>query len=223
MRLFTARVTEVSTFGRQRLVRCAAAGYGAPAPGQVCHARAEAAAQPFLRFPLHLRPDPPGGFDFLLDPEHPLAAVEPGAALDLLGPGGRGFNLPPKAAHLLLAAASLQRLHPLLQHALARRLALTLLWPDDEPLPPLPPAVEIQRGGLNAELARWADVVAADVPDPEAWARAAHDLRPGQARGFVQAVLEPLMPCGVGACQACWVELDHGRALACVQGPVFYL
>ena len=221
MRQFTARVTEISTFSGQTLVRCAGAPGIAPAPGQACLARAEAPAQPFLRLPLHVHPAPPAGFEFLLDPAHPHASLEPGAPLDLLGPLGRGFRLPPKAAHLLLAASSLSRLYPLLHQALARRLAITLLWPEDAPLPALPPAVEIQRGTLTLELTRWADVIAADVPDPEPFARVAHDLRPGQPRGFVQALIEPAMPCGTGACQACWVELDHGRALACRAGPVF--
>jgi dihydroorotate dehydrogenase electron transfer subunit len=46
-------------------------------------------------------------------------------------------------------------------------------------------------------------------------------LRLNPPPGFVQALLTPPMPCGVGACRACWVEVGTSRRLACVHGPVF--
>ena len=39
--------------------------------------------------------------------------------------------------------------------------------------------------------------------------------------GLIQALLTAPMPCGVGACQACWVETARGRQQVCQQGPVF--
>ena len=79
------------------------------------------------------------------------------------------------------------------------------------------------RGPLNEELARWADVVPLDVADPAARARHIRELAPGRARDYVQALLSTPLPCGVGACQACWAGTGRARRLACVDGPVFAL
>ncbi len=154
---------------------------------------------------------------------HPYAALEPGDTLDLVGPCGRGFSLPPGATHLLLVAGTLNRLYSLAHLALERHFSVTLLLASDAPLPSLPFDVEVQRGALTAELAAWADLITADVPDPLAFAQQARRLRLNPPPGFVQALITPLMPCGVGACQACWVEIGHHRRRACVDGPVFHL
>jgi hypothetical protein len=162
--------------------------------------------------------------DFRISPAHALASLQPGDTLDLLGPCGRGFTLNLRATHLLLVAETFERLYPLLHHALANRYSVTLLLDSTAPLPAVPPAVEIQRGPLTPDLAHWADLIALDLPEPEAYARAARALgltpRPAD---YIQALRVPLMPCGAGACQACWVEVGDNKRLACVDGPVFKL
>jgi hypothetical protein len=123
---------------------------------------------------------------------------------------------------LLVSAPALHRLLPLIHHALGRRIQVTALIPTDVPLPELPLAVEIVRGPFTAELGVWADMIALDGPDPLAEAEAIRALCPLRSREFVQALLIPLLPCGTGACQACWVETRaHQRRLACTDGPVF--
>jgi dihydroorotate dehydrogenase electron transfer subunit len=224
VRQLILRVFEISTAsGGQIRVRCDGEAAPRSTPGQVWLARAESPTQPFLRLPLFPDSTPGGGFEFLVDRAHPYAALAPGLGLDLVGPVGRGFSLPPRAAHVLLVAASLERLSPLLYHALERQFAVAVLIPESARLPALPPAVEVQRGPLTHDLAGWADVVALDVPDPEARAREVRALVPTRPAGFVQALITPPMPCGVGACQACGVEIGRGRRLACVDGPVFPL
>jgi dihydroorotate dehydrogenase electron transfer subunit len=42
-------------------------------------------------------------------------------------------------------------------------------------------------------------------------------------RRFAQALVVPPMPCGVGACQGCAVEVARGTKLVCIDGPVFDL
>ena len=227
MRQFSLPVTEIKTLGRQILVRCKSDGGPAPvsAPGQVCLAHTDLPAQPFLRVPLYPFHRQPSSFEFLISPAHPYASLEPGMALDLIGPGGHGFDLPARAAHLLLIAGSPERLLPLIHLALERQFAITFLIPERTPLPELPSAIEIQRGPLTAELVTWADLIALDVPNPWDTAReirafASASMRPAS---FIQAFITPPLPCGVGACQACWVETQetHSRKLACVEGPVF--
>jgi hypothetical protein len=227
MRQFNLRLVEIATSGGQIHVRCeSAAPFGASefavTPGQVHLARADAPAQPFLRVPLLFNTNKDGP-EFWLDSAHPYAALQPGDVLDCLGPCGRGFRLPLWAGHLLLVGESLVRLLPLVQFALERRSAVTLLIPEDALLPDLPPAVEIQRGLPTGELIAWADVIAADMPDPILFARQIRQLRPNSPSGLVQTLILPPMPCGTGACQACWVEINHRRKLACVDGPVFPL
>ena len=233
MRQFTLSVAEIATSGGQIYVRCGGGPEVTVAPGQFYLAsrrsserseeEAGIATQPFLRVPLYLFHTQSGGPGFFVDPAHPYAALEPGDTLDLVGPCGRGFSLPPRAAHLLLVAHTLERLYSLARLALERHFSVTLLLPPDAPLPSLPFDVEIQRGALTADLAAWADLIAADVPDPLTLAQQARRLRLNPPPGFVQALVTPTMPCGVGACQACWVEIGHHRKRACVEGPVFHL
>jgi dihydroorotate dehydrogenase electron transfer subunit len=225
VRQFTLSVAEIATSGGQIYVRCGGGPEVTAAPGQFYLARADIATQPFLRVPLYPFHTRDGGPGFFVDPAHPYAALEPGDTLDLVGPCGRGFSLPPRAAHLLLVADTLERLYALAHLALERHFAVTLLLPPPPgaPLPSLPLDVEIQRGALTADLAAWADLIAADVPDPLTLAQQARLLRLSPPPGFVQALVTPPMPCGVGACQACWVEIGPSRKRACVAGPVVHL
>jgi hypothetical protein len=224
MRQFTLDVTEVTVLPGLVQVR----GEGsAPvfAPGQAGLALARLPAQPFLRLPLYPFRSQAEGFEFCLDTSqadaaHPYAALVPGDKLDVLGPVGCGFDLPARLARLLLMAVSPARLFSLIHLAVDRRLAVTMLIPPDAPRPSLPEQVELQRGALTAELANWADLIALDVPAPGALARQILELRPGRPTGLIQALASVPMPCGTGACQACWVEARHGRRLACVEGPV---
>ena len=218
-------MAEIATSGPggQIYVRCGGGPEVTAAPGQFYLARADIATQPFLRVPLYPFHTHNGGLEFFVDPAHPYAALEPGDTLDLVGPCGRGFSLLPGAAHLLLVAGALDRLYSLAHLALERHFFVTLLLPLDAPLPSLPLDVEIQRGTLTADLAAWADLVAVDVPDPFTFTDGIRRLRLHPPPGFVQALITPTMPCGVGACQACWVEIGHRRKRACVEGPVFHL
>lgn len=224
MRQFTIRVAEVTMLRGLIQVRCVGS---APvfAPGQAGLALAHLPDQPFLRVALYPFCSQAAGFEFCIDAAHegaphPYAALSPGDELDMLGPCGRGFELPPRLTRLLLVAASPGRLFSLIHLAVERRWAVTMLIPPDVAQPNLPEQVELQRGALTAELADWADLIALDVPKPEGLAREIRRLRPGRPRGFVQALADAPMPCGTGACQACWVETRQGRKLACVEGPV---
>jgi hypothetical protein len=193
------------------------------APGQAALTHSRLPTQPFLRVPLYPFHSSAGGFEFCVaEGGHPYAALVPGDELDVLGPCGQGFHLPPRVGHLLLAAAAPLRLLALLDWALERGWAVAMWLPPGAPQPDLPEPVEVQRGELAAELLDWADVVALDLPEPARWAAEIRAARPGRAEGFVQALVDVPMPCGTGACQACWIDADggRGRKLACVDGPV---
>jgi len=221
VRQFELTITEVAAIGSAVRVICAGPDPGAQ-PGQVCLAWAEAPTQPFLRVPLFMQGGATSDSQFFLPLGHPYARLAPGDALDLLGPLGQGFRLPKRGSHLLVVAAALERLLPVIKAALEGGLAVTALTPRSADL--LPSDVEIQRGPLTDELATWADLVALDVSDPRARAQHIRALAPQRGPEYIQALVTPPLPCGTGACQACWVELaqPHQRKLACVDGPVFY-
>ena len=220
MREFELRVVEVAALGGSIRVACEGRN-PVTAAGQMCLALASLPNPPLLRVPLFLLSLGDRRPGFYVPASHAFARLAPGDHLDLIGPAGHGFRLPAAGGRLLIIAGSLERLACLVQAALQRALAVTVLTPRSAEL--LPAAVEIHRGPLNAELARWADVVALDVADPAARAARLRELAPERGPDYVQALHQPPMPCGVGACQACWVHLAHANArkLACVDGPVF--
>jgi len=220
VRQFELRVVEVAAYGGSVRVECDGAHPGATA-GQVCLALAQLPNQPDLRVPLYFLPARAQRASFYVPAAHAYARLAPGDRLDLIGPAGRGFRLPAAGGRLLVIASSLDRLAALVEAALGRGLAVTVLTPRSAEL--LPPAVEIHRGPLSAELALWADVVALDVADPAARAARLRELAPSRGPDYVQALATLPLPCGVGACQACWVHLPHANArkLACIEGPVF--
>lgn len=218
MREFDLSVSEISAVAGLVRVRCEGPDPGAE-PGQVCLALAERFEQLWARVALHLAPRANGGTVFYVPLTHPYARLQPGDRLNMLGPIGRGFRLPPGPAHLLVMASSLDRLLSTIEHGLRQGLAVTVITPRSAEL--LPAEVEIHRGALTAELAAWADVVILDVADPKARARHVRALAPPRAEAYVQALVQAVMPCGVGACQACWVEPAETKRLACIDGPVF--
>lgn len=221
MRQFTLQVVQVARQpGGVRVTGQGAAPLFAPGQAALAYCR-DLQGQPFLRVPLYPFYSAASGFEFVVPEEaHPYAELAPGDELDVLGPVGRGFDLPARAGHLLVAAAWLGRLAALFDGALERGWAITLWLPPGAPTPSVPEAVEVQRGELAAELLEWAEVVALDLPEPERWAAELRARQPGRARGYIQALVEVPMLCGTGACQACWTETGHGRRLACVDGPV---
>jgi hypothetical protein len=221
VRSFDLQVAEVAAMGSSIRLACRGPNPGAT-PGQFCQAWASLPTQPFLRVPLFLTADDDPGPAFFVPVGHPYARLAPGDRLNLIGPGGRGFRLPAHNGRLLIIAGAPERLLPTIETALHRGVAVTALTPRGAEL--LPSDVEVHRGAVTAELAAWADVVALDVSDPRARAQHIRSLAPPKGQGYVQALVTPPLPCGTGACQACWADLApaHGRKLACVDGPVFF-
>lgn len=176
------------------------------------------------------------------DPGHRwLAALPAGAALNLIGPLGRGFpGGDNRARNLLLAgdAARAAALLPLVEETLDRggRVAfLYLAGPDDAApfITALPLAVEVHvctgEAALAAALAAalpWADRLCAALP-PSLSPLLADTVRGVRLRwddGFALTLVQADLLCGTGACLACAVPTaSGGLTRACVHGPVFDL
>ncbi len=209
---------------RQALLGCPARAI--PAPGQYLQAHAlrdeEAplAASVFLGGPL----EKAGEHSTYLSAAPIPDSWQPGDEVQLRGPYGHGFVLPPEAKRLALVALSenLTRLLPLV-HLPAYEIALFC----DAPLPHLPSQVEANPLGDLAQAWRWADLALFDGP------AAAYDGLPGRlgaaAEGGLpcpaQALVYTDMPCaGIAECGVCAVRGEgRKRWLACEDGPVFAL
>ncbi|HEX6269234.1 MAG TPA: hypothetical protein VFZ43_03285 [Anaerolineales bacterium] len=190
-----------------------------PAPGQYLLAGDDSTS--LLPVPIFYAESAPQGF---------VAAApvpdswNPGTALYLRGPLGRGFTLPISARRVMIMADddSPVRLRGLIRLALNQDAALVLVSdfaPDD-----LPDQVEVQPISALDDILEWADYVAFDV--------ARQNLnqmrkRLGRMDQLVvgreaQILIRTPVPCGgVAECGVCAVALRSSWRLACKDGPVF--
>ena len=189
-----------------------------PAPGQYLLARMEHETDAPLAFPIFSAGLCAGGFT----PAHPLPPNWlPGAQLNIRGPFGKGFKLPPTARFVALAAfgQNTTRLLGLMENALAQNTAIVLLAhtsPEG-----LSAAVEISPLSSLPDITRWADYIAIDAPRSLLSPLTASLARSGY-RNDGQILIETSIPCGgLGECAVCAVHLRKGFKLACKDGPVF--
>jgi hypothetical protein len=205
-----------------------------PEPGQYLLAL-DPASGSLLPAPVFNAGSVPGGF--LIAPPIP-STWQPGTALSLRGPLGRGFTLPMSARRVALVALAdtTLRLKPLLGAALEQNASVVLV--SDLELPDLPPEVEIQPVSTLAEVARWADYLAIDVERESlpglrelmgfsGQTRVKFEsqaVSPWQALGSKEVLVATPMPCGgMAECGVCAVTVRRGWKMACKDGPVFDL
>lgn len=172
-----------------------------------------------------------------------LSRCEPGDAVRIVGPLGRGFEPRERVQRMLLVGGGIG-CAPLVW--LADRLVedgreVTLLLGGRSeaqifPAAQLPPAVELiattEDGSMGAhglltkpfeELLPWCDQVFACGPNGMFEAMHAVVRRSG-LRKPVQALLEGTMACGMGICYSCAVFPRRGGVrLICTDGPMFDL
>jgi dihydroorotate dehydrogenase electron transfer subunit len=147
----------------------------------------------------------------------------PGTSLNLRGPLGNGFKLPPGSRAVALAAfgETTQRLSALIEPAIAQGAAVTLLC---EKFPQgLPNEVEIMPLGALKDVAHWADYFALDIP--REMTRSLPELFQSiNPFGEAQVLVTTPMPCGGrGDCGVCAVSIKRGYKLICKDGPVLDL
>lgn len=191
-----------------------------PAPGQYLAATSLDYSQPL---PVMLFPIATSGEDVFVAPPLPPTWVT-GMQLNLRGPLGKGFHLPPTARRIALASleGAPSRLIALVPQGLAQQAAVAIYAPE---IPAgLPEDVEVLPLDLLPEALAWADFLALDTPLLRlAELRARLGLKPFQRPGCqIQVLVVTDMPCsGLADCGVCAVATQHGWALACSDGPVF--
>lgn len=165
----------------------------------------------------------PGGF--LVAPPIPQS-WQPGTALSLRGPLGRGFSLPVSAR--CVALVTLGETHARLKslQTEASRNDASVVLVSDLDLPNLPPEVEIQPLSALTEVTAWADYIAIDLPRealPGLREKLGIDWQAG-VRFEAQVLVVTPAPCGgMGECGVCAVTVRRGWKLVCKDGPVFDL
>ncbi len=171
-----------------------------------------------------------------------LSRCKAGDNVDIFGPLGNGFSIPPASRNLLLVAGGIgiAPLCFLAQKALNQGCSVRLLsgTPTATQLYPkhfLPAEAELiiatedgtagKKGmvtDLLPDFTGWADQTFACGPVPmyrEMYAQRENLLKAKP----VQVSLEVMMGCGLGVCYGCTVKTKSGQKQVCKDGPVFNL
>jgi dihydroorotate dehydrogenase electron transfer subunit len=170
--------------------------------------------------PMSLCQAPSGELAFLVDPIGPgtraLCALEPGAAIHVLGPLGNGFDLAVQRPLLVAGGIGIAPM-PYLFDALGSPRAILGFRSDAH--------AEAGRELLpEAEIAVEPTLVTELLPDdpgdvlacgPEPMLEALREVVPS-----AQLAWEAPMACGYGACYGCVVELRGRYVRLCIDGPV---
>lgn len=170
-----------------------------------------------------------------------MSLLERDAALDLVGPLGTGWSIPPRMEHALIVTGGLGAapLGMLAEELAASGVALTVAM--GAPCAERLVAREVyeavarrvavatddgssgERGFVTVLTERLLATESFDcvyVCGPEIMQRIV--AQQAAAAGVTcQVSLERLMACGIGACLSCVVSTRGGRKRACVDGPVF--
>jgi dihydroorotate dehydrogenase electron transfer subunit len=168
---------------------------------------------------------------------------EPGDVIDMFGPIGRQFNYRNTLRNVLLVAYDTPPF-PLLMtipYLLGNSVSVTLVLlgaAAQYPTNLLPPEVEVIRGDDKANpmdwqnqviTIGWADQVFAVVPPGNELAyferlwQVFNQRRADIGKFYLWGVFQSILPCGVGACDACMIRTQDGYRLPCVEGPALDL
>lgn len=166
---------------------------------------------------------------------------EPGQVVSLLGVVGQPYRYKRTLRNVLLIAhdAPPTPLVMSMGMLLAGKISVTLVLSgraSDYPAAQLPQEVEIIRADDSLQWANrvmtvgWADQVFVVVPGDDELSRFGQvfrlfrELRAEVPKNYLFGVFQPVIPCGVGACQACMIPLGGGEnTLICNDGPALDL
>lgn len=217
MHMGKGRVVEVILADGRRYARLSCPENLIPAPGQYLLA-SDGSDSP-LPVPIFYTDSAPQGFITLAP-----YSWNPGQALQMRGPLGRGFALPLTARRVGLVAfdGTAARLRGLIQPALKQDASVVLVC--DTHGEDLPDDVEVQPLGALEDVLHWADYIAVDV-DRENLLKLKEQLEKRNQVSAVrdaQVLIRTPMPCGgIADCGVCAVVTRSGWQMACKDGPVF--
>jgi dihydroorotate dehydrogenase electron transfer subunit len=212
-------------------------------PGQFIMVRCGEGHDPYLRHPLPIHRLRPEGIALYFRPVGPalawLGARRIGESVNLLGPCGRGFDIPPSPTSLSLVcqgmgigvlAAILDRTRCGVQ-LIAEVPTPAQVYPREL----LPRAVEyLPFAGHDQAKALWQAVEQSCHWSERLYAagplgfyrrlqQTIATARLGLRPGLAQAWVEGDMACGRGICQSCLMTTRQGARQLCLDGPAFDL
>lgn len=191
-----------------------------PSPGQYLHAYKPASDAPLPvslfsieSTPSGFRSAPPASFD-----------CAPGDVIDLRGPLGHAFQIPPFAKKIALIALddSIARLYGLISLSLKQNAEIVLVCNSAQG--DLPEVVEIQPLQALTDVLKWADYAAFDVQREnlnrlKEMLKNENQLSP---KIEAQILVHAPMPCGgIAECGVCGLTLNREWKMICKEGPVF--
>ncbi len=194
-----------------------------PSPGQYLLAHASGSASP-LPVSVFFYDSAPKGFRFA----PPLPSFWTiGTRLNLRGPLGRGFSIPPNARKLALIGLDdyyPSRLHGLIPLALKQQAEVVMVC--DSATNDLPEVVEVQPLRALEEICKWADFIAVDIVRENLiqMKKLFEKLNQLSAVREAQVLIRASMPCGgLAECGVCAVSSRHPHdwKMICKDGPVF--
>ena len=215
MQTGTGQVLELILEDENRYVRVACPSALIPMPGQYLLASDGSDAP--LPVPLFHTDSTLQGF---VAPAPTTASWSPGLRLQLRGPLGRGFVLPPAARKVALVAFddSPARLRGLIGLALRQDAAVVLVSTSAGDT--LPDEVEVQPLSALTDILEWTEYAAMDVgrENLRQLIERIGKWKPLEA----QILVRTPVPCGgIAECGVCAVTLRDEWKLACKDGPVF--
>ena len=168
---------------------------------------------------------------------------EPGDVIDIIAPIGQPYRFRRTLHNVLLVAYDTDPSCLLLNipWLINNNVGVTLVllgWARQYPFQSLPPQVEIAVGEDGEHILEWqsqvttignADQVFVAVSAGNEMARFQEiwtlfsNRRNDIGKNYLFGVFQNLLPCGVGACDACMIPTKDGYKLACVDGPAFDL
>jgi dihydroorotate dehydrogenase electron transfer subunit len=234
-----ATVIDKGRLGPFRRIRLEAPGVAA---GLSAGRFASADLGDYLRTPLFPAHLDQRGFEVLVEPDHPAAALQPGTQLKLMGPLGRGYEMPHGARHVLLVAdmphlpvlLPLTHQKPGLSQRPGTSTALLLSAATARNLYPihlLPPRLEVQIAtgdgtvghagsvlDLLPDMVRWADCICI-AADPNMYPPMADAVREGHFTQSPSAGRRRFAQALVVPPMPCGVGACHGCAVSTHPAP----
>ncbi|MBF0522193.1 MAG: dihydroorotate dehydrogenase electron transfer subunit [Candidatus Omnitrophica bacterium] len=214
-------------------------------PGQFVHIRVNAELEPFFRRPFSIHRANKYleiCYEVIGPGTKILAAKKPGENLDILGPLGNGFMLPPQGIKKVAIVAGGMGVAPFLAltDQLKKKYEIILLYGGRTKDHIFSLKAYKDNGckiyistddGSVGTKGRVSELFSKIIPDastyiytcgPKPMIKAVQDFaNKHQLKG--QASLEEVMACGVGVCLGCATATIHGYKTVCHDGPVFEL
>jgi hypothetical protein len=160
---------------------------------------------------------------FVAAPPAPMG-WRPGTRIQIRGPLGRGFRVPPGSKRIAFVALDSKPAVLLALYEELRSTGAAFSLVCDDALQDLPYQLEVHPLRSLPDVCAWSDYVAMEMVRESGTKLKEHVLREDRliTPEFTQILVRTPMPCGdLAECGVCTVRTPSGAQLVCHSGPVF--